>query len=283
METLPWINGSLTSADGLDLFYRYLVSPDERARLVIAHGLGEHSGRYGHVYEWLRPKGYSFWALDHRGHGRSQGRKGHVLDFKEYLTDLGLLIQRVRENLPAGRKVFLLGHSLGGLIALRFALEYPELINGVIASSPALGVAMAVPAVKSALGRLMSSIWPTLGLASGLDPNLISRDPETVAAYRNDSLVHDRVTARWFTEFTSSQQKTQEQAASMKTPTLLQVAGADGLVSPLAAKEFFDRLGLADKTLHVYEGLYHEIYNERPEDRARVLRDLEAWLGARLV
>ena len=269
---------AFTSHDGVKIFYRKFQASDERARLVVAHGLGEHSGRYGNVVNRLLPADYSLWIPDHRGHGQSGGKKGHVLNFEQYLLDLRLMVEMAREDLPQDRKVFLLGHSMGGLIALYFALQSPEMIDGVIASSPALGMAVEVPAVKSILGNVMSFIWPGLLLSNELDATKISRDASVVKAYQDDPLVHDRVSARWFTEIMSAMTEVNRQASRMQIPVLMQVAGDDHLTSAESSQRFFEDLAVADKTLYLYDDLYHEVYNELEDQRQKVLGDLESWL-----
>jgi alpha-beta hydrolase superfamily lysophospholipase len=249
--------------------------------MVIAHGLGEHSGRYGNVVERMRVHGVSIWAPDHRGHGRSEGKRGHVLNFSQYSNDLRIMVQLARVDLAEGMKCFLLGHSLGGLIALDFCRRYPDLIDGVIASSPALGMVIEVPRVKKLLGFIMSSVWPGLSMSNELDASKISHDHHVVKAYQDDPLVHDRVSARFFTEFLAAMETVRQAAASIQTPLLLQVAGDDHLVSSNSSREFFGTLTLKDKRIHVYDGMYHEIYNEPPDQRQRVLSDLENWLKDR--
>ena len=267
-----------SSHDGVTIFYRKFQASDERARLVVAHGLGEHSGRYGNVVNRLLPAGFSLWIPDHRGHGQSGGKKGHVLNFEQYLLDLRSMVEKAREDLPQGRKVFLLGHSMGGLIALYFALQDPQLIDGVIASSPALGVAVEVPAVKRILGNVMSFIWPGLLLGNELDATKICRDASVVKAYQDDPLVHDRVSARWFTEIMSAMTEVNRQASRMRIPVLMQVAGDDHLTRAESSQRFFENLAVDDKTFYLYDDLYHEIYNELEDQRQKVLGDLESWL-----
>ncbi|MDO9514683.1 MAG: alpha/beta fold hydrolase, partial [Syntrophales bacterium] len=148
--------GSFKGVDGLSIFYRKYQADAEKARVVIAHGLGEHSGRYDNVVRRLLPKGFSIWAPDHRGHGQSGGPRGHVFSFYQYVDDLHSMIALSRDTLAEGAKIFLLGHSLGGLIALRFAARFPEVIDGVIISSPALGLPEEPPAIKAFVGRIMS-------------------------------------------------------------------------------------------------------------------------------
>ena len=282
MIVLPEKVGTLTSADGVKIFFRHYPAEAERARMVIAHGLGEHSGRYRNVVERMLPNGISVWVPDHRGHGQSEGKRGHILNFVQYLADLRLSVELAGEGRPEGMKCFLLGHSMGGLIALYFAQQYPGFIDGVVASSPALGMAIEVPGVKKVLGLLMSYIWPGLAMGNELDAGKVSHDPEVVRAYKTDPLVHDRVSARFFTEFLAAMEIVYIQASALKVPTLLQVAGDDQLVNARSSVQFFKQLDIEDKTLHVYEGRYHEIYNEGEDLRRQVIEDLEDWLETHL-
>jgi alpha-beta hydrolase superfamily lysophospholipase len=192
------------------------------------------------------------------------------------------MVQLARVDLPQGMKCFLLGHSLGGLIALDFSRRYPDLIDGVIASSPALGMAIAVPRVKKFFGFIMSSVWPGLSLSNELDASKISHDRQVVKAYQNDPLVHDRVSARFFTEFLAAMETVRHTAARIQTPLLLQLAGDDHLVNSHSSRKFFETLTLKDKTIYVYDGMYHEIYNEPRDQRQKVLTDLENWVKGRL-
>jgi alpha-beta hydrolase superfamily lysophospholipase len=278
MTALPQKNGIIISDDGVKIFYRHYPAESEKARMVIAHGLGEHSGRYENVVEHMLPKGVSVWVPDHRGHGQSEGNRGHVLNFAQYLSDLRLCVDLAGEDRPNGMKLFLLGHSMGGLIALNFAQESPDSIDGVIASSPALGMAIEISRFKKTLASLMSCIWPGMTLSNELDAVDISHDPKVVAAYKTDPLVHDRVSARFFTEFLVAMETAHNRAARLKIPILLQVAGDDKLVNPRSSTQFFESLDLEDKTLHIYENGYHEIYNEVENLQTEVFKDLESWV-----
>ena len=282
MTAIAEKNGTLTGADGVNIFYRHYAAQSERARLVIAHGLGEHAGRYRNVVDRLLPEGISIWAPDHRGHGRSDGKRGHVEHFSQYVADLRLTIELARRDRPPDTPCFLLGHSLGGLIAIVFAEAHPDLIDGVVASSPALGMVAEIPLVKKIMGSLMSRFRPELSMGNELNAALISHDPKVVAAYKADPLVHDRVSARFFTELLAAMESAKARAASLAVPILLQVAGEDHLVSAQTSVRFFQKLSIQDKTLHVYEGLYHEIYNEVDDRRNEVFEDLENWLEGRI-
>jgi alpha-beta hydrolase superfamily lysophospholipase len=283
MTALPEKTGEFTSSDGIKIFYRQYQAEAERARMVIAHGVGEHSGRYGNVIERVIPKGISVWAPDHRGHGQSGGKRGHVPNFVQYLTDLRLTVELAKKDMPDEMPCFLLGHSMGGLIALYFAQRYPELIDGVVASSPCLGMVIEIPPVKKVLGSFMSYVWPGMTMGSGLDATKISRDENVVSAYEKDPLVHDRVSARFFTELLAAVESVNQQASSLNVPVLMQVAGEDYLVDADSSKQFFEKLTLEDKTLHVYDGMYHEIYNAPQDQKEKVLDDLEAWLQKELL
>lgn len=273
---------TFTGQNGLDIFYRHLPAKNEQARLVIAHGLGEHSGRYINIFNRLVPSGYSIWALDFRGHGRSPGKRGHVDTFDQHVLDLKTLVGIARENSPAGGKLFLLGHSMGGLIALNYAERFPKTIDGVVASSPGLGLKVTIPATKAVLGKVMSSIWPGLSMGNELDASKISHDPDVIKAYLDDPLVHDRVTARFFTEFLAAMDETNTNVAGITVPVLMQVAGDDHLTDAQSASAFFENLDVQDKTLHVYDTLYHEVYNETRAEKEAVIDDLERWLAERL-
>ncbi len=282
MNTATEQTGTFTGSDNVKIFYRTYAARPERARMVIAHGLGEHSGRYGNVVNHILPAGISAWVPDHRGHGRSEGKRGHVLNFVQYVTDLEMMVDRARRDLPAGMPCFLFGHSLGGLIALYFAQQFPGLVDGLVISSPAVGMVIEVPVAKKMAGRIMSFVYPGLSMGNELDAAKISHDPEVVKAYENDPLVHDRVSARFFTEFMSAMESVNQQASAIQVPILLQLAGDDHLVNAQASQRFFENLALEDKTLHVYDGLYHEIYNETEAQRKQVLQDLSAWLESHI-
>ena len=274
----PETSGNFTADNGVSVFYRCRPAENERARLVLSHGLGEHSGRYGHVIDRLTGQGISVWAIDHQGHGRSGGSRGHIDRFDQYLNDLKQVVDMAKAEKPGGIKCFLLGHSMGGLIVLRFAEAFKDAVDGVIASSPGLAPAMKIPVIKGGAAKLISNIWPTLTFDNELEPSHLSHDQAIVQAYVNDPLVNRRISARWFTEFLSAMEATNSAAAAIHIPTLMQVAGSDRLVDPQTSRKFFESLKTNDKTLLYYDDLYHEIYNELMHNREKVLNDLAKWL-----
>ena len=271
-------NRHFTSDDGLSIFYRHRPATPEKARMVLAHGLGEHSGRYRHVIDRIVDTGISVWAIDHRGHGHSEGKRGHVDSIDQYIADLAKMVDIAKSGMPETMTCFLLGHSMGGLMVLNYAEKHPDAVHAVVASSPGLNPGMKVPVVKGGAAKIISRIWPSLSFDNELDSSKISHDPEVVKAYDNDPLVHGRITARWFTEFMSAMAWTRENAGRIKLPVLMQVAGDDRLVDAPTSRRFFESLTVSDKTLLYYDNLYHEIYNERLEDRNIVLNDLVNWL-----
>ncbi len=269
---------TLKSSDGLSLFSRsWLPNNAPVAALAIVHGLGEHSERYNHVGGYFAERGYAVFAVDLRGHGRSQGKRGHINHFDEYLDDAQSLVNYTQSQAP-NLPLFLLGHSMGGLISLTYALKRPQGLAAVIASGPGLRTRMKVPAWKITLGKIMSSVFPSLSMPNGIDPNHISHDPEIVGAYISDPLNHDKVTARWYTEFTNAGEWALQNANKLSIPALILQGGDDPIVDPGGAKAFFDGIRHSNKSHIEYPGLYHEILNE-PE-KLKVMDDIQAWLAS---
>lgn len=240
--------------------------------VVLAHGFGEHSARYEHVAERLRREGYAVYALDHHGHGRSEGRRGRI-SFTDAVEDIDRLVGLAADQHP-DRPVFLLGHSMGGSLALRYALAHGNRLAGLIVSAPLVQVD-GRPAAKL-LGRLLGAVAPNLPVAR-LDPNLISRDPEVVRAYVEDPLVHhDPLPAGTVSEFLRHAETLPDHVSAISVPTLLMYGTGDRLCDPNGAELVSQRIGAADLTTIPYDGLHHEIFNE-PE-REQVLDDMIGWL-----
>ncbi len=267
--------GTIRSKDSTELFYTYLLADKPRASIFIVHGLGEHLGRYQNVIDAL-PE-YNLFLFDLRGHGRSGGKRGHVMRFDEYLDDVDT-VRTEMKKLVRG-KSFLLGHSMGGLIALRYALYRPEGLSGVVASGPLLGVNVEVPKIKDVIGRLVANIAPGLSMNNEIDTSRLSHDKAVVDAYNNDPLVHAKVSARWYVEMVKAMKDTNDHADRLILPCFILHGSADALTSPKASREFFEHAGSTDKTYKLYEGYYHEIYNEL--EKQKPLGDMAAWLRTR--
>ena len=276
--------GNFAGSGGTKIFWQAWLPPavretaeerKSRPLILLAHGLGEHSSRYENVVNQLLYRGYPVFALDHRGHGRSEGKRGHITSFSEYLEDLKTLQALAMEKTGKSR-VVLVGHSLGGLIALAYALENQGMLAGVVASGPALKFKVQVPWIKAFLGKTLSRILPALTMDNGLDPAHLSHDPKVVQDYIQDPLVHKKVSARWFTEVNARMEWALAQAPQLSLPVLLIHGSDDQLTDPRATETFAQKVGSARKKLIIYPGFYHESFNE--VEKEKVLRDLENWL-----
>ena len=271
--------GTFTGFGGLELYYqRWRPEGRPKAVLPIVHGFGEHSGRYGNVVDWFVPQGYAVYAFDLRGHGRSPGPRGYINEWAEFRGDVRSFLELVHEQEPE-RATFLLGHSMGGLIALEYALHHPEGLAGVIASGPVLAQ-VGVSPLLLALSKVLSGILPRLTLDTKLDATAISRDQAVVEAYVNDPLVHSLGTPRLSTELTRAVEWTQAHAAEMRIPCLIVHGSADRLAPPEGSRVFYENMMLTDKERQVYEGYYHEVFNDVGKERA--LAAVEAWIGRHL-
>lgn len=270
------------AANGLRLHCDWHMPPvlPARAGLVILHGYDDHGARYGHLARRLADQGFAAITFDCRGHGKSGGRRGHCDRFEEYLSDLEGAFATVRAALP-DIPLGLVAHSHGSLIALRLLCEparTPPGLRAAVLSSPYLRLRAKPPALKVLFARLASSIVPHLALDNGLKPTQMSHDPETIEAHRSDPLMHHVATARWFTESIAAQDYVVAHVGRLSVPTLWLVAGADPVADAAVTSSVYQRAS-GDKAIHVYEGLYHELFHEL--GRERVFGDLEAWLSSK--
>ena len=270
---------SFAGAGGLEIYWReWLPDGDADAVVVIAHGAGEHSGRYTHVAQRLVDEGYAVFAIEHRGHGRSQGARALIDRIGNAVSDLDRLVVSAGDSHP-GAPLFLLGHSMGGTIALSYALAHQQRLAGLVLSGP-LAALEAVPAPMRMTARTLSVLAPRTPLVA-IDSSLVSRDPAVVDAYRTDPLVHHgKLPARTVVELADAIESFPGAVGAITVPTLIMYGTDDGLCPPHGSVMVSERIGSPDKTLKAYPGLYHEILNE-PE-RDQVLDDLCAWLSARI-
>jgi acylglycerol lipase len=260
----------------LKLYYQcWLPDKNPRAVILVAHGLAEHSGRYKNLVEYFVPKGYAVYALDHRGHGKSEGARSYVDNFNDYLIDLKTFFNKVRkENKNA--KIFLFGHSLGATIATAYAVEHQDELAGLMVSGSSLVPPPGVSPALLAMARILSALVPKMGVTV-LDASTISRDQSVVDAYVNDPLVfRGKVPARTGAELARMWKQLPDQMPKIKLPILIMHGQADQLSDPRGSKLLYERVGSKDKTLKIYDNCYHEICNE-PE-RKLVCSDMEKWL-----
>ncbi|RSZ55303.1 alpha/beta hydrolase [Massilia atriviolacea] len=266
----------LAAADGTLLHVSDYLLPASplRGSVVIMHGLGEHGGRHRHLAAFFNECGLSVRCYDHRGHGRSEGRRGDVINGDPLLQDAEIVIDEFARRFR--RPPFLFGHSMGGLFAARFALSGVSPLRGLILSSPAL--ALRLSRLQLLLLDTLHALAPSLAVPNGLPPRFLSHDPKVVAAYTADPLVHGKISARLMRSMLRSIAYCHAHAGKLGMPALLLAAGDDHLVDPEGVRRFAAHLPPGLAQLHVYDGLYHEIFNEL--DAARPLADLRAWLAA---
>ncbi len=280
-STPPQASDSKTfeGVGGVSLF-RQVWRPEGPARAVLInlHGLGDHSGLYPTLVEHFRGRGITVHAMDLRGNGRSAGQRAYVERWDEYREDLHRFVGLVAEE-EAERPIFLLGNSLGGLIALDYALHHPEGLRGVIAASPPLG-RLGVPAPLLALGRVLSRVWPRFSIRTGMDLSGLARDPVVVEAVLADPLFHRVGTARLSTEVVAAIAGVQEAAPRFPLPLLVLHGSADRMVPPEGSRAFVARVGHPDRELREYAGAFHVLFADL--DHQRVLTDVERWIEARL-
>jgi alpha-beta hydrolase superfamily lysophospholipase len=276
----------VATEDGLELAGESHLPPAApRGRVVVVHGFAEHRKRYRTLAGELAGAGLEAHLFDLRGHGESSGRRGHVERFAEYREDLDRVVAAILPSSGAagpapGPPAFLLGHSLGGLIALDSVLRRPAPFAALALSSPFLAPAFRLPPFARALAGAAALLAPAADFAAGLDPEGLSRDPELVRRYREDPLVLRRLTAAWLSAVLDAQEAVFERAGEIRLPTLLLLGSADPIADPARGRALFERLASPAKRLEVYEGFRHEVFNEL--GRERVVADLIGWLEIRL-
>ncbi len=279
---LAWPAGSeefLNREGEVRLFIR-LVSPSHppRATIVLTHGLGEHSNRYGHLAAAFLARGWQVVAWDLRGHGRSSGARGDMPDYRSFVEDLAAVCAHYHD--PA-RPFFLYAHSLGGQITLRFLQTTPLLCHGAIIASPWLRLAFDPPRWKIALARVALRCWPSLIQSTGNRWERLSRDFAHLTSFPDLDLVHHGISARMYFTVRAAGEQALADAPALRAPLLLLHGDADPVTSHHATCEFFERVGSADKTLRIFPASRHEVHNDL--DRAQVIREMADWIAARLL
>ena len=274
--------GFVDGTGGVRLFYQCWLPEGckTRAAMVITHGGVEHSGRYQNVVDYFVPQGYAVWGLDNRGHGRSEGRRGHVDRYEQLVDDLALFCDFVRQRTPGEARLFLLGHSIGGLTALSYAVKYGAPgscpVDGLIVSGPCLALSMKVSKLKEALGRAAARLFPKMTVDAGIPAEAISRDPAIVAAYVSDPLRYPRITLRFYVELAKQMARTMAAAPFVQLPCLILQGGKDAIVSPYAARRFYSAMTCRDREMRIYPDSFHELFND--VNREEVLADVADWL-----
>ena len=276
-STTDWFSGP----GECRLLLRSLRPQRPRAVLAIVHGLGEHSGRYQALAEALVGHQLAYYSFDLRGHGQSDGLRGDVQNFGDYLNDVDAFLNVVRQREPA-LPVFLMGHSLGGVIAVFYALAHQAELAGLIVASAPFQLFSPPGPLSLAGARFLSAIAPRIKISNDLDPAHLSNNPALAAEYLADPLIERQVTVKWATEFFSTYQKAAERARELLLPVLVLHGEVDEIADVAGARAFYQGVGSMDKSLHTFPGLRHELYSELPENRVDVFATLLRWLDARL-
>ncbi len=249
-----------------------------KAVICLVHGLGEHSSRYAHVAEAFGKSGFAFFAADLRGHGRSGGARGHISAIEDFMQDIDALLDQARARYP-DLPIILYGHSLGGILVLYYGLKNKPDVKGIIATSSGLHTALEQQPAKIMAARVLGALMPRVAIPSGLETEAISRDENVVTAYRNDPLVHDKVTLGFGKIMLGVTHWTLEHASEFLLPLLLMHGKADRLAFPSSSIEFAS--ALKNKcTLMLWDDAYHELHNE-PE-KNDVFKTMTIWMDARL-
>ncbi|MFO0052316.1 MAG: lysophospholipase, partial [Dolichospermum sp.] len=256
--------GKFSGVGGLDLYYQsWLPGGEVRGILAIVHGLGGHSGLYKTIVEYLLPREYAVYALDLRGHGRSSGQRGYINTWAEFRDDLQAFLKLIQQQQP-GYPIFLLGHSLGGVIALDYTLHYIQdqsTLAGVIGFSPSIGQ-VGVPLSRVVLGKLLSRVWPRFSLHIGLDFSAGSRNQKILDSYTQDKLRHTLATARLSTEFFATVDWIHTHAEKWQVPLLILHGGADRIALPAGSQMFYEKVNYPDKLRIEYPGAYHNLHDD---------------------
>jgi len=272
--------GKLAGARNLSVYYQYWTPESApKALLLLVHGAGEHSERYRPLARYFTRHGYAIAALDHPGHGKSEGRYGHVERFDDFVSTLDIFQRKVTGDFPQLPQI-LLGHSMGGLISSLYLLRNQQNVVACVMSGPAIKTDIEPGYLQLLLIRCLSMVAPKSGVLQ-LDAAGVSRDPAVVAAYVSDPLVnHDKMSARLVAELFAGMKQVQAEAGQITLPLLLLHGGADVMASPEGSRFLYEHVSSADKTLEIFPGLFHEIFNE-PEHEAIFATVLE-WCDKRL-
>ncbi len=274
------VEGHLTGAEGKRIYWQaWAPEGAARAAVIVAHGAAEHGGRYRHVVERLVGQGFVVYAIDHRGHGRSEGSRAQIDRMRHVVSDLDQLVDRIRAEHPR-RKLFLLGHSMGGCVAIAYGVAYQDRLDGLALSAP-LAALVAAPLALRLIAWGLSVVRPDAGVYR-VPSGAVSRDAAEVAAYDADPLNHHgKLPARTVQELADAIARFEADSPRLTLPLLVMIGTADTIVPPAGGRMVHERASSADKTLLTYPGFYHEIFNEPAGERDRPLDDLAAWLTER--
>ncbi len=273
--------GQLSGHDNLQLFFQVWQNPKAQGSVIICHGQGEHSESYLRLIDAFKDDSWSFYAMDLRGHGKSDGKRGYAGDFNDYCKDYHLFVEKIlHESKSSTGPIVLLGHSLGGLIQLKTVIDHPDMkVSAEVCSAPLLGVAVPVPEWKTRAADVLNQWLPKVTLWNEITNDMLTRDLDVIREFEQDVLRHNRMSPGVFIGFKTAIEIVQARASEIQIPTLFQIPENDPVVSSPDSKTFFQNISSDVKKLCVYEeGARHEIYNDII--RSKVYEDLRSFLNS---
>lgn len=278
-ETMPYEEDRFETHDGLWLNEnRWLPEGDPAAVVVVVHGFIEHSGRYAELAQRFNQEGYAVYAMDIRGHGKSEGERVFIRSFDDLLADLERFLDRVGAH-EANKPMFLFGHSMGGTVVALLAAMRPPDVRGLVLSAPACRIGNRVFPLLRRLAGFFSRVLPKLRLVP-MSVKSLSRDREVVDQFHRDPLVfHGRFPVRTGAEILHAADRVEGQMEAIRLPFLVLHGTGDAVADPEGSRLLYQRAGSTDKTLKLYDGLYHDLFHE-PE-KEQLTADVIEWLGAR--
>lgn len=261
--------------DGVNLYFQgWQTEEKPKGVICLVHGLGEHSGRYSAWATLLNRAEYSVLAFDLRGHGKSEGQRGHVSSYKDYFEEIEILLREAKLRFP-GIPCFLYGHSLGAIIVVNYVLHQKPQVNGVVITALSHKSSLQKQKEKIMIAKVLGAIAPTLSMDTGLVPSTISKDPEIVSRYVNDPLVHHKSSLGWGKNTLEAISWSELHASEWTLPVLFMHGELDQLGFAEGSREFAGKIK-GDCTVKIWTGLLHEVHNE-PE-KELVFSYLREWL-----
>ena len=258
------------------IYYRHWPVVEPKAVVLLVHGLGEHCERYGALAKALNTAGYALCALDLPSHGQSDGVRGHIDSFADHQTAVLSLHTKAKEWYPK-QEMFLLGHSMGGLVSTRFLLDHQSLFKGALLSGALIESPQAPPSWQVGIMKVIAAVAPKTQMLE-LDGSAVSRDPKEVEKYMNDPLVSkDKLSARLLVEMFKTMDECKTRAAEITLPIRIMHGSKDVMTAPSGSKFLHQHVSSTDKEIEIYNGLFHEIFNE-PEAES-IYQDVIAWLN----
>jgi len=278
---MDYQNGYLENNKGITLFHQSWTSSNPRATLIIIHGVGEHSGRYAEFAHYLAEKTISVYTFDLKGYGQSGGERGHIDSFSDFTSDVALFIDFVKNKVIDNQKIFLLGHSLGALIVIRYVRLYQnQPLAGVILSGPPFHLNVSISAWLKRVCAFCSTILPAMTIKErSIQLNMLTHDKGKLEEFRKDPFRHYTRSLQFIREYFRAEKQSFHDAPYIALPLLILQGGDDDVIDVKKVKNFYHNLNIDDKTLIIYPEMYHEVLNE--VDRIRVYADVKYWIEQR--